>query len=183
MAKKKAKGKRRGGTKLEDLPPHLRELVEAQFRGAPAAAALEVLGRDMKPDNVTVDDRDMKPANVTKPRMNKTEAAYAQLLKARQAAGSVLWFEFEWASLRLAKSTHYRPDFAVLAVDYENDNYVARLEFHEVKGFWRDDARAKIKIAADKFPFHFLAVQKRKKAEGGGWAFEHFPGAEAGTRG
>ena len=45
---------------------------------------------------------------------------------------------------------------------------------HEVKGFWRDDARAKIKIAADLYPFRFIAVQAAPKKAGGGWTIEEF---------
>lgn len=48
------------------------------------------------------------------------------------------------------------------------------MECHEVKGFWRDDARAKIKIAADLYPFRFIAVMKRRKKDGGGWSEEVF---------
>jgi len=47
------------------------------------------------------------------------------------------------------------------------------LEFHEVKGFWRDDARVKIKTAAYQYPiFHFIAVTKVRKRDGGGWRRE-----------
>ena len=44
------------------------------------------------------------------------------------------------------------------------------LEMHEVKGFWREDARLKIKVAAEQFPFRFVAVTKSKD----GWATEEF---------
>ena len=45
------------------------------------------------------------------------------------------------------------------------------IECHEVKGFWHDDARAKIKIAADLYPFRFLAVMAQSKKAGGGWSW------------
>lgn len=48
------------------------------------------------------------------------------------------------------------------------------LELHEVKGFWSDDARVKIKVAADRFPFRFRAFKARAKRHGGGWAVEEF---------
>lgn len=48
------------------------------------------------------------------------------------------------------------------------------LEAHEVKGFWEDDARAKIKIAADMYPIRFIAVQVLPKKAGGGWKIEEF---------
>ena len=49
-----------------------------------------------------------------------------------------------------------------------------QMEAHEVKGFWRDDARAKIKIAADQYPFRFIAVTAKAKKAGGGWSVESF---------
>lgn len=46
-----------------------------------------------------------------------------------------------------------------------------KAEFHETKGFWREDARAKIKIAAQQFPcFVFKGVKKGKE----GWEYELF---------
>lgn len=100
--------------------------------------------------------------------MNKTEAEYAELLKGRQLAGEIEWFAFEAIGLRLGKKCHYHPDFLVMLSD-------GVLEVHEVKGgHWEDDARVKIKTAAEKFPFRFVAMRKRSKKDGGGWAVEEF---------
>lgn len=99
--------------------------------------------------------------------MNKTEQAYERHLNARREAGEVLWFRFEGIKLRLADNTFYTPDFAVMAAD-------GQLECHEVKGFWTDDARVKIKVAADQYPLTFLAVKAKAKKDGGGWAVEEF---------
>lgn len=99
--------------------------------------------------------------------MNKTEAAYDSHLAARQAAGEIQWRKFEGLKLRLADNTFYTPDFAVMAAD-------GVIECHEVKGLWQDDARAKIKIAADMYPFRFIAIRARAKKDGGGWAVEEF---------
>ena len=99
--------------------------------------------------------------------MNKSETQYAAHLGELLAARQVLWWKFEGIKLRLADNTFYTPDFAVLPAD-------CRLELHEVKGFWRDDARAKIKIAAALFPFRFIAVTKRAQKHGGGWEREEF---------
>ncbi|WP_314439408.1 DUF1064 domain-containing protein [Massilia timonae] len=99
--------------------------------------------------------------------MNKTEAAYAATLDARRHTGEVAWFKFEGIKLRLADNTFYTPDFAVMLAD-------GVLEMHEVKGFWQDDARAKIKIAADLYPMGFKAIRAKTKKEGGGWAVEEF---------
>ena len=99
--------------------------------------------------------------------MNQTEAEYAAILDARVHAGEVLWHRFECWKLRLADNTFYTPDFAVLLKD-------GTIQCHEVKGFWQDDARVKIKVAADQYPFEFIAVRKRAKKDGGGFAEEAF---------
>jgi hypothetical protein len=99
--------------------------------------------------------------------MNKTEQAYAATLDQRRTAGEVAWFKFEGMKFRLADNTFYTPDFAVMLSD-------GALEMHEVKGFWQDDARAKIKIAADMYPMRFVAIQAKPKKDGGGWSVEDF---------
>lgn len=99
--------------------------------------------------------------------MNKTEAAYAEYLREQQVAGEVVWFKFEAIKLRLADNTFYTPDFLVLP-------QTGFLECHEAKGFWQDDARVKIKVAASIYPFKFIAVTARAKKRGGGWEHEEF---------
>lgn len=99
--------------------------------------------------------------------MNKTEEAYRDTLNTLMQSGAVLWFKFEGLKLRLADNTFYTPDFAVMLSTGE-------MECHEVKGFWQDDARAKIKIAADLYPFRFIAVKPEAKKRGGGWITEEF---------
>lgn len=38
-----------------------------------------------------------------------------------------------------------------------------------------DDARVKIRVAAERFPwFTFVALRRLKKSQGGGWAREQF---------
>lgn len=62
-------------------------------------------------------------------------------------------------TLKLAKDLRYTPDFMV----HEIDGYIT---FYEVKGFWRDDALAKIKMASEKFPmFRFVSVKKHSIKE------------------
>lgn len=99
--------------------------------------------------------------------MNKTEAAYDAHLWQLRHAGEILWHRFEGVKLRLADNTFYTCDFAVLPKS-------AVLEMHEVKGFWQDDARVKIKVAASLYPFRFIAVTARAKKNGGGWEREEF---------
>lgn len=95
--------------------------------------------------------------------MNKTEAAYAAYLETLKHAGEVLWYKFEGLKLRLADTTFYTPDFCVLPS-------TGVLEIAEIKGFWRDDARVKIKVAASIYPFRFIAIKKIKD----GWEREEF---------
>lgn len=97
--------------------------------------------------------------------MNKTEAAYARHLELLKRAGEISYYSFDSVNLRLADNTFYKPDFLVMK---SNGN----LEIHEVKGFWQDDAKVKIKVAADRFPFKFIAVTKQKK--GDGWNVQEF---------
>lgn len=96
--------------------------------------------------------------------MNSDEKRYADLLEIRRIAGEVRWWKYEAVSIRLAKRTFYRPDFLVQMAD-------GSVEVHEVKGFWEDDARVKIKVAAEMFPlFTFRAMSFKK----GTWNEETF---------
>lgn len=99
--------------------------------------------------------------------MNKLEASYAMELEVRKRAGEIVNYWFEAITLKLAPDTRYTPDFAVLMADYT-------MELHETKGFFRDDAKVKLKIAAEKFPFKFVLVQSVAKKHGGGWAIKEF---------
>lgn len=99
---------------------------------------------------------------------NKTEEAYElEVLKPAMQDGSVSWYRFEGVKLRLADNTFYTPDYCVMRSD-------GTMEMHEVKGFWQDDARVKIKVAADMYPLKFIAVKRQAKKNGGGWSIEEF---------
>lgn len=99
--------------------------------------------------------------------MNGTEAEYDAILDGRRHHGEVAWYKFEGVKLRLADNTFYTPDFAVMLSD-------GSMQLHEVKGYWQDDAKAKIKVAASLYPFEFIAVRKQSKKAGGGFIEEHF---------
>lgn len=100
-------------------------------------------------------------------KMNKTEGRYAALLEMRKQAGEIQDWRYEPLKIKLAEATYYTPDFLVVMADC--------FEFHEVKGYWRDDARVKIKVAAAKCPWiKFFAVQWIKSA----WQMEEIRGGE-----
>ncbi len=101
--------------------------------------------------------------------MNKLEARYArEVLDIRQMAGEIVSWKYEAVKLRLAKRTWYTPDFFLFVDDMRSPWF----EIHEVKGHWEDDARVKIKVAAEMFPeFKFVAVQYKK----GIWIYEAIP--------
>lgn len=99
--------------------------------------------------------------------MNKTEAEYARHLELLKRAGEIVYYKFDGVNLRLADKTFYKPDFLVMRTD-------GSIEIHEVKGYWQDDAKVKIKVASDLYPFKFLAVYKKTKKDGNGWEFEEY---------
>ena len=88
--------------------------------------------------------------------MNKTERRYSEHLESLKAAGEIVWFKFGCLSLKLAKATHYRPDFLVVMAD-------GSIQIHEVKGakkdangnpgfYAREDSWLKIKIVSEMYP-------------------------------
>jgi hypothetical protein len=103
--------------------------------------------------------------------MNKTERRFAQRLELMRRGGQIRWYKFEPFRLILAPRTTYKPDFLVVELDGSHTLY-------EVKGHWEDDARVKIKWAAQDFPcYRVVAVQWRK----GEWVYEHIPAPAMGN--
>jgi len=85
-------------------------------------------------------------------KLNKTEAQYYRFLK-------LLRHQFvgvQCMTLKLGDDCRYTADFLVL-------NQEGKLEAHEVKGFMRDDALVKLKVAARMYRFiNFFLVKKTK---------------------
>lgn len=87
---------------------------------------------------------------------SKLEAAYAARLSLMLQAGEVVRVLYEPFNLRLADGTFYCPDFLVQLPN-------GSLEVHEVKGFWREDAWIKFKVAATLHSYlQFVAVTRVK---------------------
>lgn len=101
--------------------------------------------------------------------MNKTEARFAAHLDLQKHAGAVLWWKFEGIKLMLAKNTSITIDFAILTADM----VLTMIDVKGAKAVFTDDARAKMKVAADQYPFVFRAVYP-KKGEGDSWEYEDF---------
>lgn len=101
--------------------------------------------------------------------MNKTEAAYAEELKAMQAAGVIHCWWYEAVKIRLTyDSCFLTPDFLVQLPD-------GTLEFHDVKGGPTEgDAAIKQKVLVDLFPFRLIEVRRRK----GVWVRTEISGGE-----
>jgi hypothetical protein len=117
------------------------------------------------------DKQAAKSETVARPRpqpiagsMNGLETRYSsEVLNMRKLGGELVDWKFEALKFRLAKRTFYTPDFLLVFHD--------RFEIHEAKGFWEEDARVKIKVAQQMFPwFAFVAVQHIKNE----WKYERF---------
>lgn len=96
-------------------------------------------------------------------KMNRLEAEWYQRQLLLMSAGEVDRITFESMKFRLADGTWYTPDFIVIMAD-------GSIEAHEVKGFRRDDALVKFKVAAESYPWiRWIMVEKLPKKRGGGW--------------
>ena len=81
--------------------------------------------------------------------MNKTEEwYYTSVLKPRILTGEVETIEYEAITFKLGDGSRYTPDFYVKRTD-------GHCELHETKGYWREDDRVKIKVAASKYSEFF----------------------------
>ena len=89
-----------------------------------------------------------------KPRgMNKLEQRMHERLSAMLASGAIAWFGYECLTFKLAGDCRFTPDFIVINLD-------GSIEAIETKGFFRDDAKVKTKVAARQFPWLTFSVWK-----------------------
>lgn len=90
--------------------------------------------------------------------LNKTEAAFLAYLQASDQYADILP---QSVTLLIANGCRYTPDF--LAVDQSLGS--SALTAYEVKGFMRDDAGVKLKVAASKYPWiKFILVWRKAGA-------------------
>ena len=118
---------------------------------------------------------------------NQWEADYeAQVLEPGKRDGTIIEYWFQSVTFKLADDCRFVPDYLLLMAD-------GFVEIHDVKGsqkikkaghdpkerlgskaFVEDDAKVKLRVFADKFPFRCFAVFKRRNYEGGGWGREEY---------
>lgn len=91
--------------------------------------------------------------------MNKTEQAFYEHLKTTLPEFRIYAQSF---TLKIANGCRYTPDFVLIGDD-------GRLHAYETKGFMRDDAAVKIKVAASLYPAIQFTLVHRKK---GAWHME-----------
>ena len=90
--------------------------------------------------------------------MNKWEAEFDEKCRCDFFNNNILWWGYEQIKFRLADATFYTPDFVVIGLNW-------RMRAIEIKGFLRDDAAVKFKVAKERFPWvEFEMVRKVKGA-------------------
>ena len=125
---------------LTDLPKHMQDQVSAQLHPLPAAPA----------SSIKVAIKAKPSADESK--LNKLESAWLAVLRADI---TLAWVGVHALTFKIGDDCRYTPDFIALNLDGE-------LIAYETKGFMRDDARVKLKVAARMFPFVGFVLVERK---------------------
>lgn len=131
---------------IQKMPPAIRDAVLVQIRLSPSP---------LPPVEKVAVPKDPYRSNLERDFAAHLDTGY-----------STRWL-YEPVRLKIAtglKPAWYTPDF--LAFRAEGEPW-----FYEVKGFWREAARVRIKVAAGLYPeFRFVAVTREK----GEWKYEEF---------
>lgn len=91
--------------------------------------------------------------------MNGNETLYSETLDMERSAGNLHAWYFQRVTLRLGPDLRYTPDFMLIAAD-------GAITFVEVKGFEREDARDKFKMAAELHPWaRWVMVRRIRKTK------------------
>lgn len=115
------------------------------------------VGAPPSPPSAPCADFSLRPTTDVE-KLNKTERSFLDLLREREQRGIIEQIGVQDMTLKLADDCRYTPDFRAV-VD-------RRLTFYETKGFFRDDAKVKLKVAARQFRWaRFVLVTKEKQ----GW--------------
>ena len=147
---------------IADACPHMSEAVRRlnpQLVSKPPAVDMSHDPYDVAPSKPTLRQK-------RGPKLNKTEAAFEAYLKARYDTEDWV-LGSQNITLQLGNGVRYTPDFNAFARRGD-----MRPMFWEVKGFMRDDAAVKLKVAAALYPqFDFALVKKHGKTALG-WRIE-----------
>jgi len=93
------------------------------------------------------------------------ERDWSAVLDLQLRAGEILEWHYErfrivlTETVVLSSRTSYTPDFVVYLPD-------GAMEFHEIKGYRRDDAMVKLRVAVSQNPRHQFKLIERKR---GSW--------------
>lgn len=147
---------------LADLPPRYQKQIADQLAGVPHP-------RTVSAAPVAAINAPKRRIRQNSAGLNKTEAAFHAYLISLTASGTPLLSQS--ITLKLANGVRYTPDFfKAIEADTNGGECAVLLHAYEVKGFMRDDAAVKLKVAAALYPWiKFNLVTKRK---GGGWDIE-----------
>jgi hypothetical protein len=118
----------------------MQDQVSAQLHAAPAAPA----------SSIKVAIKAKPSADESK--LNKLESAWLAVLRADI---TLAWVGVHALTFKIGDDCRYTPDFIALNLDGE-------LIAYETKGFMRDDAKVKLKVAARMFSFVGFVLVERK---------------------
>lgn len=148
---------------ISDLPPALQAQARAQLEKTTRVSSPDLLAvmSEIAAPGRTPPPAPAKPKAPARIRqngagLNKTEAAFYEHLLGKTAV-----LPPQSLTLKIANGCRYTPDFITV------EHFPFKLHAYEVKGFMRDDAAVKIKVAAALFPwisFHLVT-----RAKGGTW--------------
>lgn len=125
------------GIKFSSLPKHIRQQIVDDLNGA-----------------IRNQVSNLKPEPKRK-QMTGLEKKFRGLLEACRLGGSILQYSYEPMRLKIADSDRaafYKPDFGVL---FKTGLYV----FYETKGYWKTDAKLRIRAASSQHPFIFVSAE------------------------
>ena len=95
--------------------------------------------------------------------MNGMERDYAIQLDLLKSLGDVTFWAFNEVRFKLADGAWFKPDFFVIYPD-------GHCELHETKGFCREAAILRMKVAASRFPLRWRLVFRTEN----GWEFRDY---------
>jgi hypothetical protein len=148
-----------GRIKVDHLSPRHRAEAIAQLEGVSRSAAISLERVDSKPR-----------IRQSSQKLNKTEAAFGLWLREHRPGAIVV---AQAITLKLANGVRYTPDF--VTVEFGPDGPGRVLTAYEVKGFLRDDAVVKIKVAAKEYPWIRVIMVTKERA--GTWSMQEILGS------